>query len=487
MAGVHVADLEAGPLPGQTTRAERRQPALVRQAGQRVGLVHELRQLARPEELLDGGHHGSDVDQRLRRDRLDVLGRHPLPDDALHPGQAQADLVLDQLADRAQATVAQVVDVVDLEAGLAGVQLHDVVDGREDVVLGEHPLVDRQGQAQLLVRLVATDLGQVVALGVEEEVLQQRLGALAGRRLAGTQLAVDVDEGVVLPRRVVLLERHAHRLVVAVALEDLRVVPAQRLEQDRHRLLALAVDPDADGVALVDLELQPGTPARDDLAGEGVLVGHLVDLLVEVDARRAHQLRHDDALGAVDDERALVGHHGEVTHEDRLGLDLTGAVVGELRGDEQRSREGHVLVLALLDGVLGGLEPVVAEAQRHRSGEVLDRRDLLEDLLEPGRGADVLTAGVEGHLDARVPGLVADEPVERGGLQVQEVRNLEGFPDLGEGQAGGGATSSQQEVLPTADDQICHEHQTERPLLRPTCRGIWPGRSYDGRQRKEAV
>ena len=113
---MHVADLEAGALTGQTARAERREAALVGQAGQRVGLVHELRQLGGAEELLDGGHDRPDVDQGLRRDRLDVLGRHPLADDALHPGQAGADLVLDQLADRAQAPVAEVVDVVDLDA-----------------------------------------------------------------------------------------------------------------------------------------------------------------------------------------------------------------------------------------------------------------------------------------------------------------------------------------------------------------------------------
>ena len=86
-----------------------------------------------PKNSLMRGHDGPDVDQGLRRDRLDVLGGHALADDALHPGQAGADLVLDELADRAQATVAEVVDVVGLDAhrrhpsgavdlGLAGVQ-----------------------------------------------------------------------------------------------------------------------------------------------------------------------------------------------------------------------------------------------------------------------------------------------------------------------------------------------------------------------------
>src|SRR5262249_59007481 len=39
---VHVTDLVAGPLPGQTARAERREAPTVGQTRQRVGLVHEL-------------------------------------------------------------------------------------------------------------------------------------------------------------------------------------------------------------------------------------------------------------------------------------------------------------------------------------------------------------------------------------------------------------------------------------------------------------
>ncbi len=162
VAGVHVADLEPGPLPRQAAGPERGQPALVGEPGQRVGLVHELGELAGAEELLDGRDHGPDVDQRLRRDRLDVLRGHPLPDDPLHPGQAQPDLVLDQLADRAQPAVAEVVDVVGLDRHgrdarlhllLAGVQPDQVLDRGDDVVLGQRALADRQRQAELLVDL----------------------------------------------------------------------------------------------------------------------------------------------------------------------------------------------------------------------------------------------------------------------------------------------------------------------------------------------
>ena len=165
-------------------------------------------------------------------------------------------------------------------------------------------------------------------------------------------------------------------------LADAVVGPAEGLQQDGDRLAALAVDADADRRALVDVELEPGAAARDDLDAVDVDVGRLVQVAVEVDARRTDELADDDALGAVDDERALAGHHREVTHEHRLRLDLAGGVVGELGRDEQRRRVGHVLVLALLDGRLDVLEARVGEGQAHRAGEVLDRRELGEDLLE---------------------------------------------------------------------------------------------------------
>ena len=159
-----------------------------------------------------------------------------------------------------------------------------------------------------------------------------------------------------------------------------------------------------------------------------VLLGALVDRVVEVDAGRAHQLADHDTLGAVDDEGALLGHHREIAHEHRLALDLAGVVVDELGGDEQRGRVRHVLVFALVDRRLDLVEARVGEAQRHRAGEVLDRRELVEHLLEAALGVD-LTAGRGDGTPARV----ADQPVERVGLDVEQARNLKRLAQLGEG------------------------------------------------------
>jgi len=378
MAVVDVADLHARAVAGEAARAERGETPLVGEPGHRVGLVHELGELGGPEELLEGRRHRTDVDQRLRGDRLDVLGGHPVPDGALQPAEPDPQLVLDEFAHRPQPAVTEVVDVVGLDDqvaqfGASLVQGHHVADRRHDVLDGQDLGVEGQAQAQLLVDLVAADLGQVVALGVEVVVLQHLLRGLAGRRLPRAQLAVDVQQRLVGVGGVVPLQGEPHRLVLAELAEDLLVRPSQRLEQHGDVLLALAVQADADHVPLVDLELQPGAPARDHLAGEDVLVRGLVRGLLEVDPRRPDQLADHDPLGAVDDEGALVGHQREVAHEHGLALDLTGVVVHELGGHEQRGRVGHVPVLALLDRMLGILEPVVAEGQRHGLRQVLDR------------------------------------------------------------------------------------------------------------------
>ena len=112
VAVVHVAHVEAGAVARETAGTEGGELALVRQLRQRVRLVHELRELRAAEELLHRGDDRADVDQRARRRLVRVGDRHALADDALHAQEADAELVLDQLADGTHAAVAEVVDVV---------------------------------------------------------------------------------------------------------------------------------------------------------------------------------------------------------------------------------------------------------------------------------------------------------------------------------------------------------------------------------------
>jgi hypothetical protein len=219
---VDVAHLDGRALAGQAAGAERRQAAAVRQARQRVRLVHELRELRGAEELLERRDDRADVDDRLRRDRVGVLGGEALAHDALHPVQADAEGLLDELADGPQAAVAEVLVLVeavgdrvarvhlrlgrvvlDLDLGLlrdAEVPREgdELADQRDDVVVGQGPRVEVDVQTEARVELVAADPGEVVALGVEEELVEQRLGVVDRRRLARALLLEQLDERALL-------------------------------------------------------------------------------------------------------------------------------------------------------------------------------------------------------------------------------------------------------------------------------------------------
>ncbi len=396
MAVVDVADVEPGALTRQATRPEGAEAALGGELGQRVGLVHELAELAAAEELLHRRHDRADVDEGVRGRLVDLLDRHALADDALHAQEADPERVLDQLAVGPDAAVAEVVDVV------LGVQpavaLDEVADDRRDVFLGDGPLLALELEAhprgdavELLVELVAADPTEVVAAEVEEQALDELAGVLPGGRVARAQLLVDLDEGLGLGVGEVLVERARDERVLGIDVDraeqraDLVVLlVADRAEQGRRRDLALAIDLDPQLVLVVGLELEPGAAVRDDLGAEQHAAGRQVLRLAVVDARRADELAHDDALGAVDHERALVRHPGVVAHVDALALDLAGLLDEQLDVDVERLGERQVLGAALLLGVLGLPELVVEELELHDlAGEVLDRADLVEQLAQP--------------------------------------------------------------------------------------------------------
>ena len=132
-----------------------------------------------------------------------------------------------------------------------------------------------------------------------------------------------------------------------------------------------------------------------------------VDFL-EHDARRAVELADDDALGAVDDERAERREQRQLTEIDLLLDDVARPLLlvdvlvdDELQRRLERRRVGHVALDALLDGVLRLAEGVANELEREVLVDVGDREQVLEDPLE----ADVLA-------------------VVRGGIQLQQ--RLEG-------------------------------------------------------------
>ena len=290
---VHVAHLEARALAGKTARPERRETTLVRDLGQRVGLVHELRELRGAEELAHGGHHRLRVDQVVRHDGVDIDRRHAFLDRALHADEADAERVLEQLAHRTDAAVAEVVDVVDFALAVLEVE-HGAHHG-DDVFLAQRALRVGSIDAEAHVHLHAADGREVVALAIEEELVEQRFAGFERRRLAGTHDAVDVGQGVHTRIRLVDLQRVAQPRtagVVAIGVEQvdgLDLGVAQRRHALFRQLVAgFGVDLAGCGVDDVladELAFEEGRRNEDVLeaVGLGLLGLHRRDLLLRLE------------------------------------------------------------------------------------------------------------------------------------------------------------------------------------------------------------
>ena len=265
------------------------------------------------------------------------------------------------------------------DVGASIVKGHQILDGRNNVLNRQNRVLQRLLKTQLAVDLVTTDLGQVITLGVEVEVIEQQTCCFSSYLLARTQLAVDVFESFFLGKDGVLLQGFQDRGEPSEVLRDVFGGQTQCLQEDGDGLLALAVNSHADLVALVDLKLQPCTAARNHADRVNFFVAHLVERGVEINTRASHQLRHHNTLGAVDDEGSLFGHQGKVTHEDGLGFDFTSQVVHELSFDIQRCCVSLAALFTLIQRILLFFEVGVLERQLHRLARILDGRNLFED------------------------------------------------------------------------------------------------------------
>ena len=159
---VHVTYLEARALTGKTTRTEGGETTLVSDFGKRVRLIHELGKGVRSEERVDDGRDRLRVDQVDRSEHLIVADVHTLADCSSHTGQTDAELVVQLLAHRADTTVAQVVDIIDVSLRVD--QLDQVLDDFDDILVSEDTHAHVSLKTQFLVDSVTANLTQVITL-----------------------------------------------------------------------------------------------------------------------------------------------------------------------------------------------------------------------------------------------------------------------------------------------------------------------------------
>ena len=213
------------------------------------------------------------------------------------------------------------IDVVDLAAAVA--QVDQRLDHREDVLAAQGAHGVGRVEIEAHVHLDAADRREVVALGIEEQRVEHRLGAVDRRRLAGTHDAIDVEQRVLARGVLVDLQRVADvgADVDVVDVEDRQLVEPL-LEQRGEQLVG-------------DLVARLG----EDFAGRGVVEIFGDVLAVEVGVGGAQRLD------------ALVGElTGRARGQLAAGLDHDFAAVGV---DE-------------IDGRLEALHPVGVE--RHAPG-----------------------------------------------------------------------------------------------------------------------
>ena len=128
---MHVAHFKARTFACQTARAQCRHTAFVRDFGQRIGLIHKLRQLAGTEKLLNGRRNGFGVNQVGRHQTFAFGLIQTLFHGTFHARQTGTELVFHQFAHRTHATIAQMVNIVHFAMAVAqlyqrGNRHHDI-------------------------------------------------------------------------------------------------------------------------------------------------------------------------------------------------------------------------------------------------------------------------------------------------------------------------------------------------------------------------
>ncbi len=87
-----------------------------------------------------------------------------------------------------------------------------------------------------------------------------------------------------------------------------------------------------------------------------------------------------NAFGSVDDEGTVLGHKGEVTHEDLLLFHFARLFVYQPHTHTKGSGVSYIPVLALFHIILGFPEIVIQEFQDQIACEILDGGHVIEHL-----------------------------------------------------------------------------------------------------------
>ena len=340
----------------------------------------ELVALVLFQQLLEDGEADTLLDAALRR-RVEVH----VPAQVAHMvGKDPQGIAVHVHGDLVDADGVQLPQLVAGE-NVAGL-VEELAGGGMDHGLRQSPLRRPDPQGQLFIELIPAHGAQVVPAGVEEQAVDERLGRVHRGGLAGAQLPVYLQQGLLVALAGVLVQGGPDGGIVAESVQNLAVLlQAQCADEAGDGQLAVFVDTDPEQLVSVRLVLQPRAPVGDQLGGEDGQIGLDVRLLAVIDAGGADDLGNHNTLRAIDDEGAGLGHEGEVPHEDLLFLDDVGLFVAQAHRNLQGRGVVDVPGLALLHVVLGRLvHAEVDEAQFQGIGVVADDAHVGEHLSKAG-------------------------------------------------------------------------------------------------------
>ena len=204
MRVVDIAHLQLGTLLGEPAWPQRGQSALMGQLGQRINLIHKLRELAAAKEAVYSSRDRLDANHRCRHHLLGFLAGHSLAGHTFHPEKAGTQLCLKLLTHRPHTLVLQVVNVVNF--ALVSSQSDDVLQDSQQVFSRQMMDVLVHFRTDLLIDLVPSDSTKVISLGIKEIGTNKRFSTFDGSRIAGVHLTVYIQQTFFGRVSVVVLE-----------------------------------------------------------------------------------------------------------------------------------------------------------------------------------------------------------------------------------------------------------------------------------------
>ena len=351
------------------------------------------------EELADGADAAGaevidvvdDADAALEADEIlgrgdDVTGL----EDALLELDLEAELLVDLVAADAAEVVTLRIEEEALEEGLgvrggrrlAGAQaLVDFLEGF--LFVARRIFLERTDEGAFVDGGVDhADRGDAVFLEGAHDLLRERFKRTREHdALLGIDRVFDEDE-----RGNVLEVEGFGNFEVFDLVEEIQDIDVARVadsaEQRRDEEFATttaAIEIDVEQIVVVELDFKPGAAIRDDAEGVQQFTVR-VRRHFESDAGRAMELRDDDALSAVDDEGAALGHHGDFAHVNIFILDEVFLAEAELHVKGHRVGDAFAETLEL--GILRITEGVGNVFEDETLVVRMDREYLAENGLQ---------------------------------------------------------------------------------------------------------